>query len=71
MKAFFTIKLNVVGSFLEGSVCLGGSDVVRNHNEDWIANFSHNEIGDDALLVVLCAICTTKAITMLFVKVFA
>jgi len=66
-----TLKLNVDGSFLEGSGCLGGSGVVRNHDEDLTVDFSHNEIGGDALLVVLCVIETTKTMPMLFVRVIA
>jgi hypothetical protein len=36
--------------------CLGAGGVVRNHNGDWIAGFSHYEAGGDALLAELCAI---------------
>ena len=44
------------GSFLEGFGCLGAGGVVRNHDGDWIAGFSHYEAGGDALLTELRAI---------------
>ena len=50
------IKLNIDGSFLEDLGCLGAGGVVRNHNGDWIAGFSHYEAGGDVLLAVLHAI---------------
>jgi len=49
-------KLNVDGSFLEDSLCLGTGGVIRNHEGEWIAGFSHYEVGGDALLVELRAI---------------
>jgi hypothetical protein len=60
-----TLKLNVGGSFLEGSGCLGVGGVVCNHDKNWIADFSSYEVGGDALLVELCDILT------LFVKMIA
>ena len=48
-----TLKLNIDGSFLEDLGCLGVGGVVRNHNGDWIAGFSHYEAGGDALLAEL------------------
>ena len=51
-----TLKLNINGSFLEDLCCLGAGGVVRNHDEDWIAGFSHYEAGGDALLADLRAI---------------
>ena len=51
-----TLKLNIDGSFLEGFGCLGADGIVRNHDGDWIAGFSHYEVGGDALLVELLAI---------------
>ena len=35
--------------------CLGAGGVVRNHDGDWIAGFSHYEVGGDALLAELRA----------------
>jgi len=61
-----TCKLNIDSSFLEDFGCLGVDDVVRNHDWDWIADFSHYEDGGDALLAELRAIqigldfCSTK-----------
>ena len=51
-----TLKLNIDGSFLEDFGCLGAGGVVRNHDGEWIAGFSHYEAGGDALLAELCAI---------------
>jgi hypothetical protein len=50
-----TLKLNIIGSFLEEFGCLGVG-VVHNHDGDWIAGFSHYEAGGDALLAELRAI---------------
>jgi len=44
------------GSFLEDFCCLGAGGVVRNHDGDWIAGFSHYEVGGDVLLAELCVI---------------
>ena len=49
-------KLNVDGSFLEDSLCLGAGGVIRNHEGEWVAGFSHYEVGGDALLAELHAI---------------
>lgn len=46
-----TLEFNVDGSFIEGFGCLGVGGVVRNHDGDWIADFSPYEVGGDALLV--------------------
>ena len=51
-----TLKLNIDGSFIEDFGCLGAGVVVRNHDGDWIADFSHYEAGGDALLAELRAI---------------
>ena len=48
-----TLKLNIDGSFLEYFGCLGAGGVVPNHDGDWIANFSHYEVGGDVLLAEL------------------
>ena len=50
-----TLKLNIDGSFLEDFGCLGAGGVVRNHDEDWIADFFHYEAGGNALLAELRA----------------
>jgi hypothetical protein len=50
-----TLKLNIDVSFLEYFGCLGAGGVVRNHDGDWIADFSHYEIGGDVLLAELRA----------------
>jgi hypothetical protein len=49
-------KLNVYGSFLKDSLCLGAGGVIRNHEGEWIAGFSHYEVGVDALLAELSAL---------------
>jgi len=51
-----TLKLNIDGSFLEDISCLGAGGVVRNHDGDWIAGFSHYKARGDALLAELRAI---------------
>jgi len=51
-----TLKLNIDGSFLEDLSCSSVGGVVRNHDGDWIASFSHYEAGGDALLDELRAI---------------
>ena len=51
-----TLKINIDGSFLEDFGCLCARGVVRNHDGDWIAGFSHYGAGADALLVELRAI---------------
>ncbi|PNX91147.1 proteasome subunit alpha type, partial [Trifolium pratense] len=45
-----TLKLNVDGSFLEDSFCLGVDGVIRSNEGDCVADFSHHKVdGDDAL----------------------
>lgn len=67
-----TLKLNVNGSFLEGSGCFG---VVRNHDRDWIIDFLHYEVGGDVLFTELhvIQIClnfvTANDITLFFIVV--
>ncbi|KEH36868.1 hypothetical protein MTR_2g023410 [Medicago truncatula] len=58
-----TFKLNIDDSFLEGFGCLGAGGVVRNHDGDWIAGFSHYEVGGDALLAELRVIQIVDLIT--------
>lgn len=43
----------LMAAFLQ-TLCVGG--VVRNHDEDWITDFSHYEVERDALLAELHAI---------------
>ena len=51
-----TLELNIDGRFLEDFGCLGVGGVVGNHDGDWIAGFSHYEVGSDVLLAELRAI---------------
>jgi hypothetical protein len=51
-----TLKLNIDGSFLEDSKCLGVGGVVCNHYGDWVADFSHFEIEGDVLQAKLFVI---------------
>jgi len=50
------IKLNVEDSFLEDGFRLGASGVLRGHEGNWIAGFTHFGNGGDALLAKLRAI---------------
>jgi hypothetical protein len=50
------IKLNVDGSFLEDGFRLGAGGVLRGHEGNWIAGFTHFGNGGDALLAELRAI---------------
>jgi len=70
-----TLKLNIDGSFLQDFGCLGAGGVVRNHDGDWIAGFSHYEVGGDVILAELRVIqigldfCSKKDMSTLFVRV--
>jgi hypothetical protein len=66
-----TLKPNVDDSFLEDSLYLG----VRNHEDDWVADISHYDVGGNVLLAELCYIqmrldfVAARIIIILFVRV--
>jgi hypothetical protein len=70
-----TLKPNVDDSFLEDSLYLGPGGVVRNHEDDWVADISHYDVNGNVLLAELCVIqmrldfVAARIIIILFVKV--